>query len=105
METTLAICADKACTIPSVIEPKSQRLNLRIAPSDDALLRAGAEEAGMSLSEFLVDSARYRAHMLLMDRTRFELDDDAWEEFNAMLNRPARVIPELVEFFRRYPPA
>jgi len=87
-----------------MVEPKSQRLNLRIAPSDDALLRAGAQEAGMSLSEFLVDSARYRAHMLLADRTRFELDDDAWEEFNAMLDRPAQVKPELVALFRRHRP-
>jgi uncharacterized protein (DUF1778 family) len=85
-------------------EPKSERVNLRVAPSDASLLRAAANEAGVSLSEFLVESARNRAHMLLADRTCFELDDAAWEEFNAMLERPAQAPPALVELFRRFRP-
>jgi uncharacterized protein (DUF1778 family) len=91
-------------TVVPMPEQKSERVNLRVAPSDAALLRSAAEEEGVSLSEFLVESARYRAQMVLADRTRFELDDDAWDEFNAMLERPARVIPELVELFRRARP-
>lgn len=82
-------------------EPKSQRVNLRISASDDALLRRAAKEESKTLSEFLISTARLHAEMLLADRTYFELNDENWNAFNAMLNRPARVSPALVELFQR----
>ena len=81
--------------------PKSSRLNLRVAPADDALLRQAAALAGVSVSEFLVESARVRAEMLLADRTHFVLDDDQWNAFCDSLDRPACEWPELREHFDR----
>lgn len=81
--------------------PKSSRLNLRVAPADDALLRQAATLAGVSVSEFLVESARVRAEMLLADRTHFVLDDERWKAFCDSLDRPARVRPEIRELFER----
>ena len=81
--------------------PKSSRLNLRVAPEDEALLRRAAAEAGESVSEFLVESARVRAEMLLADRTRFVLDDEQWDAFCASIERPARDWPELRALFER----
>jgi uncharacterized protein (DUF1778 family) len=81
--------------------PKSSRLNLRVAPEDEALLRRAAAEAGESVSEFLVESARVRAEMLLADRTRFVLDDEQWDAFWASIDRPPRYVPELRALFER----
>lgn len=81
--------------------PKSSRLNLRVAPEDEALLRRAAAATGESVSSFLVDSARVRARSVLADRTYFELDDEKWEEFTAMLERPPRYVPELRDLFDR----
>lgn len=80
---------------------KSARRNLRVSPSDDRLFRQAAEVVGESVSEFLVESGRERAEMVLADRTQFVLDDAAWKTFTAALERPAEVIPAVVDLMRR----
>lgn len=82
-------------------EPKTGRLNLRVAERDDSLFRAAASLAEESLSDFLLESGRERAERLLADRTEFVLDERAWNAFVAVLDRPAEVRPELVELFSR----
>jgi uncharacterized protein (DUF1778 family) len=54
---------------------KTARVNLRVAPADDALLRQATELLGETLSEFLIESGRERAELLLADPTRFVLDE------------------------------
>jgi uncharacterized protein (DUF1778 family) len=83
---------------------KSARVNLRVAPADDSLLRQAAELVGETLSEFLIESGRERAERLVADRTRFVLDEAAWIAFNEALDRPAEVKPELRELFARQQP-
>lgn len=48
-----------------------------------------------------MESGRERAQRLLADRTTFVLDDEAWEAFTAMLDRPAQVPPGLAELFSK----
>jgi uncharacterized protein (DUF1778 family) len=83
---------------------KTARVNLRVAPADDVLLRQAAELLGETLSEFLIESGRERAERLVADRTRFLLDDVAWTAFNDALDRPAEIKPELRELFARSRP-
>lgn len=83
---------------------KTARVNLRVAPADDVLLRQAADLLGETLSEFLIESGRERAERLVADRTRFVLDDAAWTAFNDALDRPAEVKPELHELFARARP-
>ena len=85
-------------------ETKTERVHLRVAPSDDELFRSAAAAANESLSEFLVESGRERAERLLADQTGFVLSRAQWREFTAALDRPPREIPELVELFRRRRP-
>ena len=72
-----------------------------MAPDDDALLRRAAELEGESLSEFLVESGRERAERLLADRTRFVLGEVEWKAFTEALDRPARVVPGVVDLLSR----
>ena len=83
---------------------KTARVNLRVAPADDVLLRQAAELLGETLSEFLIESGRERAERLIADRTRFVLDDARWTAFNDALDRPAEIKPELRELFARSRP-
>jgi uncharacterized protein (DUF1778 family) len=80
---------------------KTSRVNLRMDPDDDALLRQAAELAGETLSEFIVESGRERAERLLADRTSFALSASEWEIFTAALDRPAEAIDAVRELFRR----
>ena len=80
---------------------KTARRNLRVSPGDDELFRKAAVTVGESVSEFLVESGRTRAEMILADRTEFALETKAWKAFNDALDRPAEVKPAVVELMRR----
>lgn len=80
---------------------KTSRRNLRVSPADDVLFREAAATLGESVSEFLVESGRERAEMVLADRTEFVLSQDAWKAFNAALDRDAEVKPAVLNLMRR----
>jgi uncharacterized protein (DUF1778 family) len=80
---------------------KNSRLNLRLRAVDDELIRRAAEQTGQSVSEFLTTSAVERAHEVLADQRDFVLDEGRWDEFNRLLDEPARPDPRLVELFAR----
>jgi uncharacterized protein (DUF1778 family) len=80
---------------------RTARRNLRVSPTDDELFRRAAEQVGESVSEFLVESGRTRAEMILADRTEFALDAKAWKAFNDALDRPAEINSAVVELMRR----
>ena len=83
---------------------RTARRNLRVSPSDDELFRRAAAQVGESVSEFLVESGRTRAEVILADRTEFALDAKTWKAFNDALERPAEVKPAVVELMRRARP-
>lgn len=80
---------------------KSERLQLRIAPSERAIVARAAEALDVSVSEFMLESAHERAERVLADRSTFVLADDQWSAFSRALDRQPQAIPELVELLRR----
>ncbi len=74
---------------------KATRLNLRTSAQQDALIRRAAESVGRSVTEFVLDSACANAEHVLADRNRFVLDDEAWRDFMAALDRPVTDKPRL----------
>jgi uncharacterized protein (DUF1778 family) len=80
---------------------KEVRRNLRLRETDDVLIRRAAEQSGQTLSEFMTASALDRAHEVLADQRSFELDEETWDQFIAILDEPPRADPRLVELFAR----
>ena len=76
-------------------ENKTQRWNMRVGEDVDAIVRLAAEQTDQPLTDFVVQAARVVAEHTLADRRVLRLDDTAWDEFVAILDRPARSIPEL----------
>lgn len=98
----MALCAQQAyigimTTTPEATRRKQARLAVRLTPEQDALIRDAADVSGQSLTDFVTAAAVARAEDTLADRRVFRLDDAAWAEFSALLDRPARRIPELVQ--------
>ena len=89
---------------PMATATKTSRRNLRVSPDDDLLFREAAALIGASVSEFLVESGRERAEMILADRTQFVLDESALTTFLTELDRPAEVKPAVVRLMRRSRP-
>ncbi len=82
---------------------KSTRLNVRLRPADDELIRRAAQESGQTVTDFMTASARERAKELLADQKSFRLDAETWEQFVKLLDRPVVPSPQLVELFSRPP--
>jgi len=80
---------------------KDARLNLRLTPADDEVIRHAAGAVGQSVTDFLTTSALDRAHDVLADQQRFVLDVATWDAFVTLLDRPPRRDPRLVELFAR----
>jgi uncharacterized protein (DUF1778 family) len=78
---------------------KDSRLAVRLSSDQDALIRRAAEVAGTSITEFTVDAAVSHARDVLVDRRLFMLDDAAWTEFLAVLDRPVVHKPRLEKLF------
>lgn len=68
---------------------KDARWNLRVTAAQDAAVRRAVLESGESLNDYVVRHVVEAATNDLADRRVFALDDDAWDELQARLDRPA----------------
>lgn len=105
----MSLCAQGAyncgmATVHETIRRKQARLAVRLTPDQDALIRDAAALSGQSLTDFVTTAAVARAEDTLADRRVFRLDDFAWAEFDAILDRPAQRIPELATLLAEQPP-
>lgn len=89
---------------PGATRRKEARLAMRLTPDQDALIRDAAAVTGQSLTEFVTTAAMTRAEDTLADRRVFRLDDAAWTDFAAILDRPAKRIPELARLLNEPAP-
>lgn len=75
--------------------PKNQRLNLRATESQVALIRSGAELRGLSLSEFILQSAHHEAQQALLERREFSIPAADMRAFLEALEQPVQDKPRL----------
>jgi len=78
---------------------KDSRIAVRLSSDQDALIRHAAEVEGTSITEFTVAATMSHAIDVLADRRMFAIDDAAWGEFLAVLDRPVSHKPRLKELF------
>jgi uncharacterized protein (DUF1778 family) len=78
-------------------------LSVRVNPDERAILEAAAAQARTSLSDFVRRRALESAEAEVLNRTIITVPAKDWEAFESWLNRPAEVIPALVELARRTP--
>jgi len=81
-------------------QPRVRRFQLRATASEETLIKVAADREGVSVTEFIMRSAREKAEQALSDQTRFVVDDKRWKAFLAALDRPPRDKPRLRRLFR-----
>lgn len=74
---------------------KDRRIHLRATSAQESLIRAAADRRGVSLTDFVLESACTRAEEALAEQVHFVLSPKQWKAFNDALERPARVLPNL----------
>jgi len=79
------------------IETKTARWTLRVTPAQDTVVRRVLDATGESLNEYVVRHAIEAAHNDLADRRVFVLDEGAWRELQATLDRAPLDKPQLAK--------
>jgi uncharacterized protein (DUF1778 family) len=82
-------------------ETRDRRWAMRVAESEDALVRAASSAEETNLTSFVRLAAVCEARRVLADRTHFELDQPDWERFMDLLDRPAQVPAGLRNLFSK----
>jgi uncharacterized protein (DUF1778 family) len=80
---------------------RSERINLRVDPEVDALLREAAALEHTSLSAFLLDAAREKAQRTVDAYRRIEVSAAEFDRLEAELERPAQVVEPLLRLAER----
>jgi uncharacterized protein (DUF1778 family) len=78
---------------------KDARIAVRVSHAQDSLIRRAAEAEGLTVTDFTVQAAVNHAREILADRRLFQLDDAAWTEFLAVLDRPVQHKSQLGKLF------
>jgi uncharacterized protein (DUF1778 family) len=81
----------------------SSVLSVRVNPDERAILEAAAAQAHTTLSEFIRRKALESAEVEVCNRPIVTIPTEAWEAFEAWINRPAETLVPLVELARRTP--
>ena len=67
---------------------RDQAINLRASRRQRDLIDRAAHVLNKSRSEFILETMCREAEDILLDRTYFQLDDEAFARFSAMLDAP-----------------
>jgi uncharacterized protein (DUF1778 family) len=78
---------------------RTKRINLRATDRQEKLIRTGAETTGLSVTNFILDSACLRAEHVLADKREFIASPKQWKVFIEALDRAAQIKPELARLF------
>src|SRR2546425_4235676 len=81
---------------------RTSRLNIRATKHQEKLIRTGAETTGISVTDFILQSACMQAEHVLLDQRQFAVSSRQWQAFVEALDRPARVKPELARLFSQF---
>ena len=79
----------------AVAEARSERIEVRTTRNVKALLQRAASASHKNVTEFLLDAGLRAAEDTLANRRLFRLDDEQWQAFQDLLDRPATEKPRL----------
>jgi len=82
---------------------RRHRIEVRVSPEQDALIREAAELEDTTVTAFVLDSVTARARKVVKDHRDIVLSNEVFDRFIAELDKPAEIVPALVELFRRSP--
>ena len=88
---------------PAFEAPRRYRIEVRVSPEQDALIRQAADLEDTTVSAFVLQVVTDRARNVVKDRQDVVLSAEAFDRFIEELDKPGKVIPELAELFRRHP--
>jgi uncharacterized protein (DUF1778 family) len=90
--------------VPGSSRLRAENINLRVSLSQKALIDRAAEAQGRNRSDFMLEAACREAESVLLDRRYFNLDDDAFQRFTALLDAAPKSNPRLARLLKTKAP-
>ncbi|HEX9681627.1 MAG TPA: DUF1778 domain-containing protein [Acidimicrobiales bacterium] len=87
-----------------LVSPRRHRLEVRVTPEQDALIRQAADLEDTTVTAFMLDTVTSRARRVIKDHDTIVLSNEAFDRFLDELDKPAEAVPELVELLDRHAP-
>lgn len=88
---------------PAVKPSRRHRLEVRVTPEQDALIREAADLEDTTVTAFVLDTVTSKARRVVKQHQDLVLSNQAFDRFIAELDKPATPVPELVELFKKNP--
>lgn len=89
---------------PAIDPPRRHRLEVRVTPEQDALIRQAADLEDTTVTAFVLETVTRRAKRVLKQHQDLVLTNESFDRFILELDKPARPVHELVELFDKNPP-
>ena len=83
------------------IKPRHHRLEVRVTPEQDALIRQAADLEDTTVTAFVLDTVTSWAKRLVKQHQDLVLSNQAFDRCIAELDKPAKPVPELVDLFNK----
>jgi uncharacterized protein (DUF1778 family) len=83
---------------------RAENINLRVSRGQKVLIDRAANALGRNRSDFMLETACREAESVLLDRRYFNLPEDDFKRFTAMLDRPPANNPRLARLLRAKAP-
>ena len=84
---------------PTARKKRTERINVRVSSKEAGLIRLGAEQRGVNITNFMLESACSRAEQEIADARHFKLSPRDWRRFTEALDRPVAIKPRLKRLF------
>ena len=88
---------------PAFEPQRRHRIEVRVSPEQDALIRQAADLEATTVSAFVLETVTARAKKVIREHQDLVLSAEAFDRFIHALDKPAEVVPEMAELFRRNP--
>ncbi len=83
--------------------PRRHRIEVRVTPDQEALIRYAASIAEETVTAFVLGTATERARRIVDAQRTVTLPNDMFDRFYAALDEPATIVPELVSLLQSEP--
>ena len=82
---------------------RAENINLRVSRRQKTLIDSAAGALGRNRSDFMLDVVCREAESVLLDQCYFNLGEEAFQRFTAMLDNPPAANPKLTRLLMRKP--
>lgn len=103
VRTVSGRCTMRIMSDAVVRHSRRHRLEVRVSPEQDALIRHAADLEDITVTAFVLDTVTAHATTVIAQRRDLVLSNPAFDRFIAELDKPPAAVPQLSDLFRRHP--